>query len=332
MRFILSLLLVTTSVAVAQQNNPIPQRTSIETNERAIRKDIPLTNSIRRAYEVGTRDFSGKPGANYWLLETDYTIKASLDPATQTITGYEKILIHNNSKDDLDRIVLRLDHNIFRPDVPRGFSTPAEQTDGMIVTGIKVAGESVDLMTPSAGRNDIQKLRVTGLNRTIATIFLAQPIKAGATAELEIAWNTKLPGGENGSGHRMTQRFDSRLFQPTQWFPRLAKYDDLRGWETSPYLGPSEFYNNFGRFDVSITVPAGWIVSGTGVLQNPNEVLTPRAIQRLSTVLDTDNEITIVGADEKGAGKATAPGEKLTWRFLADKVNDFAWASSDSFI
>ena len=332
MRIILFLLFLTTNFAFGQQTNFKPHRSSIETNERVIRQDIPLTNSIRNAYEAGTRDFSGKPGPNYWQLETDYTIKVSLDPAAQTITGTEKILIHNNSKDDLDRIVLRLDHNIFRADVPRGFSTPAEQTDGMIVTGIKVAGESVDLMAPSAGRNDIQKLRVNGLNRTIATIFLAQPIKEGATTELEISWNTKLPGGENGRGHRMTQRFDSRLFQPTQWFPRLAKYDDLRGWETSPYLGPSEFYNNFGRFDVSITVPAGWIVSGTGVLQNPNEVLTPRAIQRLSTVLDTDNEISIVGADEKGAGKATAPGEKLTFRFLADKVNDFAWASSDSFI
>jgi hypothetical protein len=332
MRIVLFLLLLTTSFAFGQDNFPKPQRSSIETNERAIRHDIPLTNSIRRAYEAGTRDFSGKPGPNYWQLETDFTINASLDPATQTITGSEKILVHNNSKDDLDRIVLRLDHNIFRADVPRGLSTPAEQTEGMIVTGIKVAGETIDLNAPPVGSNAPAALRVTGLNRTIATIFLVQPIKAGTTAELEISWETKLPGGENGRGHRMTQRFDSRLFQPTQWFPRLAKYDDLRGWETSPYLGPSEFYNNFGRFDVSITVPAGWIVSGTGVLQNPKEVLTPTAIQRLSTVLDSDTEVTIVGADEKGAGKATAPGDKLTWHFLADKVNDFAWAASDSFV
>ncbi|MDI1321125.1 MAG: M1 family metallopeptidase [Algoriphagus sp.] len=332
MRIVLFLFLLTTSIAFGQDNFPKPQRSSIETNERAIRQDIPLTNSIRRAYEAGTRDFSGKPGPNYWQLETDYTINASLDPTTQTITGTEKILVHNNSKDDLDRIILRLDHNIFRADVPRGASTPAEQTDGMIVTGIKVAGETVDLNAPLMGRNAPAALRATGLNRTVATIFLAQPIKAGTTAELEISWNTKLPGGENGRGHRMTQRFDSRLFQPTQWYPRLAKYDDLRGWETSPYLGPSEFYNNFGRFDVSITVPAGWIVSGTGALQNPKEVLTPTAIQRLSTVLDSDAEVTIVGADELGAGKATEAGEKLTWRFLADKVNDFAWATSDSFI
>ncbi len=332
MRIVLFLMLLTTSVAFGQENFTKPQRSSIETNDRAIRQDIPLTNSIRRAIEEGTRDFSGKPGPNYWQLETDFTINASLDPDTQTITGTEKILVHNNSKDDLDRIVLRLDHNIFRADVPRGSSTPAEQTDGMIVTGIKVAGESVDLNAPPAGRNAPASLRVTGLNRTVATIFLVQPIKAGTTAELEISWNTKLPGGTDGRGHRMTQRFDSTLFQPTQWFPRLAKYDDLRGWETSPYLGPSEFYNNFGRFDVSITVPGGWIVSGTGVLQNPNEVLTPTAVQRLATVLDSDTEVTIVGADELVAGKATAAGEKLTWHFLADKVNDFAWATSNSFI
>lgn len=332
MRFVLILFLLTTAVAFGQQNNTKLQRSSIETTERAIRMDVPLTNSISKAMEAGTRDFSGKPGPNYWQLETDFTIKASVDPHTQTITATEKILVHNNSKDDWDRIVLRLDHNIFRGDVPRGFSTPAEQTKGMVVTDIKVAGESVDLTAPPTGRNETTRLRAIGLNSTIATIILAQPIKAGSTTELEIAWNTKLPGGPDGRGHRMTQRFDSTLFQPTQWFPRLAKYDDLRGWETSPYLGPAEFFNNFGRFDVSVTVPAGWIVSGTGVLQNPSEVLTPSAIQRLSTVLSSDEEITIVGKDENGPGKATVAGDKLTWRFVADKVNDFAFATSDRFI
>lgn len=112
----------------------------------------------------------------------------------------------------------------------------------MIVTGIKVSDESVDLLAPPTGRNAPAAHRVSGLNRTIATIFFAQPIKAGTTAELEIAWKTKLPGGTEGQGHLITQRFDNRLFQPTQWFLRLAKHDDLRGWETtSPYLGPSEF-------------------------------------------------------------------------------------------
>lgn len=332
MRKLLFLLCFSSSVAVGQQTNTIPQRSSIETTHRTIRRDVPMTNSIRKAFEAGTRDFSGKPGPNYWQLETDYTIQATLDPKTQSITGSETILVHNNSKDDLDRIVLRLDHNIFRGDVPRGFSTPAEQTDGMVVTAIKVDGESVDLSPSSSGRNGSQKLSVSGLNRTVAILSLDKPIKAGSTSQLEISWHTKLPGGPDGRGHRMTQRFDSTLFQPTQWFPRLAKYDDLRGWETSPYLGPAEFYNNFGKFDVSITVPAGWIVSGTGILQNPEEVLTPTVALRRAKVLESDDEITIVGEDEKGPGKATAAGEKLTWHFVADKVNDFAWAISADFI
>ncbi|MEB2785381.1 M1 family metallopeptidase [Algoriphagus persicinus] len=332
MRKILFLLFLSTSVAFAQQDQTNPLRTSIETDTRVIRQDVPMTNSIRKAFKEGSRNFSGKPGENYWQLETDFTIKASLDPSTQTITGSEKILVHNNSKDDLNEIVLRLDHNIFRGDVPRGFSVPAENTEGMLVTAIKVAGESIDLNTASPSRNAPPTMRVRGLQSTVATITLVNPIKAGTTAEVEIDWHTKLPGGDNGRGHRMTQRFDSILFQPTQWFPRLAKYDDLRGWETSLYLGPAEFFNNFGSYDVSLTVPAGWIVSGTGVLQNPTEVLTPTVIERLSTVLDSDAEVTLVGEDEKGPGKATLAGDRLTWRFVADKVNDFAWATSDRFI
>src|SRR5690606_8586503 len=197
---------------------------------------------------------------------------------------------------------------------------------------INVGGESIDLTEIRLGRNQAPRPGVTGLKRTVATVYLAEPIKAGSKTEVEIDWHTKLPGGPNGVGHRMTQRFDSTLFQPTQWFPRLAKYDDLRGWETSPYLGPAEFFNNFGKFDVSITVPGGWIVSGTGVLQNPQEVMTAASIERFAKILKTDEETTIVAEDERGPGKATAAGEKLTWHFVADKVNDFAWATSADFI
>ncbi|MEO7275466.1 MAG: M1 family metallopeptidase, partial [Vicinamibacterales bacterium] len=138
--------------------------------------------------------------------------------------------------------------------------------------------------------------------------------------------------GPDGRGHRMTQRYDEGLFQPTQWFPRLAKYDDLRGWDNSLYLGPSEFYNNFGRFDVKIDVPAGWIVSGTGVLQNPQAVLTAKARERLTHVLESDEVITIVGDDEVGPGVSTAAGDRLVWHFAAEMVNDFAWATAKNFV
>ena len=329
---------------LAQQPAPTQQRRDVSavppsTVPRAIRRDVPLTNAIRRAYEAGTRDMTGRPGPNYWQLQADYSIDARLDPATQTITGTETITIHNNSPEELNEIVLRLDHNIFRGLVPRGTSVPAENTDGMVVTRLAVNGQTVDLAAPPTagrggrGRGDApRQLGVSGLDQTVARITLASPVAARSDAKLEIAWRTKLPGGPNGRGHRMTQRWDDTLFQPTQWYPRVAKYDDLRGWDTSIYLGPAEFYNNFGRFDVRIDVPGGWIVSGTGVLQNPEAVLTATARERLSRVLESNDVITIVGPDEIGPGQATLSADRLVWHFKADLVNDFAWATAKKFV
>lgn len=330
---LLTLLIITTSFTLGTAQ---PIRTSVETTKRAIRMDVPLTNSIRKAINDGTRDFSGKPGPNYWQIKTDYTIKATLIPGTQKIHGNETIILHNNSDDELKEIVLRLDHNIFRADVPRGYSVPAETTEGMIITKIIVDGIEVDLsLRPRLWRRGVTpepRLEAQDLDQTVAKINLKTPISAKSTSTIEIEWNTKLPGGPNGQGHRMTQRWDNTLFQPTQWYPRIAKYDDLRGWETNPYLGPSEFHNNFGRFDVRLNVPGGWIVSGTGVLQNPDEVLTSTAQERLSKVLDSDKEIVIVGEDEQGRAKSTADNESLEWHFVAENVNDFAWATSSKFI
>lgn len=305
--------------------------------KRAIRRSVPLTNSIERAYRAGTRDTSGRPGPNYWQLKTDYTINASLNPETQTITGTETIALHNNSPDKLDRLVFRLDHNIFRPRVPRGFSVPAETTDGMVVTRIRVNGTEIDLKAVPPRRTGqdqpkIEKSFMVGLDQTVATLFLANPIDARSVVTIEIDWNTKLPGGDTGQGHRMTQRWESKLFQPTQWYPRLANYDDLRGWETNLYLGPSEFYNNFGKFDVNIEVPAGWLVSGTGVLQNANEALAPFVRERLASALKTDEEVMIIKEDERGVGKALLPRDKNVWHFVADEVNDFAWATSNQTV
>ncbi|MEO5824766.1 MAG: M1 family metallopeptidase [Gemmatimonadales bacterium] len=302
--------------------------------ERGIRRDIPMTNTIRRAHAAGTRDSSGRPGANYWQLRTDYSIAVTIDPKTQRISGSEKIILHNRSGDSLRTVVLRLDPNIFRGTNPRGFSVPAENTEGMVITKLSVNGQAVDLAAgqPQRGAAAATGPRINGLTSTVATILLPAAIAAHGDATLDIEWNHKLPGGAGGQGHRMTQRWADSLFQPTQWYPRVAKYDDLRGWDSEVYLGPSEFYNNFGTFDVAITMPAGWIVSGTGVLQNPEQVLTATARERLSHVLESDAELTIVGPDEVGPGRSTAAGSRLTWRFHADTVNDFAWATAPNFV
>jgi hypothetical protein len=327
--------------------------------ERAVRRDIPITNSIRRAFAAGTRDSTGRPGRNYWQIRTDYTISARLDAPTSRLTGHETVVLHNNSPDSLDRIFLRLDPNIFIGNTPQLAPwVPSEVTDGMVITRMTVNGVSVNVPPPlnAAGPEGARAAQAAATAQgaqvpnqptitqatyrtTSAQVRLPTKLLPHSTTTLEIDWNHKIPGGP-GAGHRMTQRWADTLYQPTQWYPRVAVYDDLRGWDTELYLGPSEFYNNFGRFDVKLDVPAGWIVSGTGVLQNPEEVLTPNARERMKRVLTTDSVTTIVGPDEVGPGVATqrgAPitgedGDRLVWHFVADTVNDFAWATAKKYV
>jgi hypothetical protein len=333
------------AAGLAAAPSPVSAQAPAKYPERAIRHDIPMTNIIRRAFAAGTRDSTGRPGHNYWQQWMDYTINARLDPATYTISGRETIVLHNNSDAELSTINLRLDPNIYQRNIVR-HSTSAETTDGMIVTKLMVNGAAVDLEPTMGGGRGGRGGRgaggaapptgpaaARGIHTTVAQIFnLASPIAAKGSATLDVEWHYRVPGGTEGSGHRMTLRWGDSVFQATQWYPRVAVYDDLRGWDPEVYMGPSEFYNNFGRFDVTIDVPAGWLVAATGVLKNPQEVLTPTARERLSHVLESDSVRTIVGSDEFGPGKSTVAGDRLVWHFVADTVNDFAWGSAKEYI
>jgi hypothetical protein len=321
--------------------------------ERAVRRNIPMTPIIAKAHAAGTRDSTGRPGRNYWQLRTDYTIDATLNPQTSMLNGHETIVLHNHSPDDLNSIGMRFDQNIFRAHSYLASSwMPSEVTDGMVVTKLVVNGVTADLSAPQGrggapGRPGAPGragggARPLGLQRATMTnpsISLPSPIPAHGTATIEIDWNFKVAGGPNGAGHRMTSRWADSLYQLTQWYPRVAVYDDLRGWDPEMYLGPSEFYNNFGRFDVTIDVPAGYVVGATGKLQNPEEVLTAASRERLTHVTQSDNTLLIVGPDEVGPGSATAMGtpgpdgvNHLRWHFVADTVNDFAWGTAKKYV
>ncbi len=305
---------------------------------RAIRRTIPMTNMIRRAFEAGTRDSTGRPGRNYWQTTADYTIHASLDPATSVVTASETIVLHNNSPADLREIVFRLNQNVFAPNVPRDRPV-SEITDGMQVTKLTIDGHGVDLTTPAArgeggfGRPPGPQTEplAFNFNLTSARVRLSRPIPAHGSATLEIEWNFRVPLIPSGRGLRMGRTADS-VYQIAQWYPRVAVYDDYKGWDTDPYMGSAEFYNDFGHFDVTYEVPAGWPVGATGVLQNPEEVLTEDARARLARVLESDDQIHIVDSANVGPGKSTAAGTRLTWHFVADSVADVAWATSSRYV
>jgi len=289
--------------------------------ERAVRRTIPITRSFARGLASGTRDSTGRPGPAYWQLRTDYRIEARLDPAAGTVSGSETVTIVNPSDSALRDIVLRLDQNMFAPNVARA-DPVAALSDGIAITRVVANGTAI--RADSAG--------AAWSRTTVARIRLATPIAAGGQGTLVIDWNFRIPDiPANRRGDRMG-RWGSRLVQLAQWYPRVAKFDDLRGWDTDPYLGNSEFYNNFGSFDVRLDVPAGWLVGATGVLTNAAEVLSPTVRERLARVIQSDSQVVIVGPDERGAGKATATGDRLVWHFTADSVADFAWAASNEFL
>ena len=290
--FLTGAVLFAPAAAVGQSTS---MRSANAADQREIRRTIPMTDAILHAFDAGTRDSTGRPGRNYWQLWNEYSIDARLDPATSTITGRETVTIHNNSPGPLTSVALRLDPNIFRPDAIR-LSTPSETTDGMVITRLAVNDQAVDLNAPAqafgrgrggGGRGGNAAAgggapTASGLDRTNARVSLGTPVPARGSVTLAIDWHFKVAGGPGRSGHRMNNRWADTLYQAVQWYPRVAVYDDLRGWDQDPYLGPAEFYNNFGRFDVRIDVPAGWLVGSTGVLQNGGEVLTPTTRERLS--------------------------------------------------
>ncbi len=318
--------------AAAAQTSPTPSQPP-----RAVRRDIPLTGTIRRAFATGTRDSTGRPGPRYWQLWTDYTIAARLDAAAGVVTGHERVVVTNPSDSAMHQIVLRLDQNLYAPKAVREQPVPSV-TDGMVVTGLLVNGKPVDLSPPPRFRRFGQPpppvtLAAYGLDQTSATITLPDSVPAHGSFTLEADWHFTVPKVEGGRGIRMGAWGDS-LYQVAQWYPRVAVFDDLRqgGWDREPYTGFAEFYNNFGRFDVRLDLPAGWLVGATGVLQNPAEVLTPEVRDRLSHALDSDSVRRIVGADDFGPGKATVAGDRLVWHFVADTVGDFAWATSDRYV
>ncbi len=277
--------------------------------------DLPAPNTLRTG--------AGRPGPDYWQQRVDYTIRASLDTSSHTITGSERIVYHNNSPDRLPYLWLQLDGNLCGPNsVANVLHLPPLVFGGIIFDFTCASGAGVGLQrVESAGQPLDYKIYDTTMR-----IDLAQPLEPGATLEFEIDWTWMVP--EYGFG-RMGR--DGRLYEVAAWYPRLAVYDDVRGWNNEPFIGPGEFYLEYGDFDVELTVPAGFIVTATGTLQNPDEVLSSEQRQRLNRARSSERPVVIVSAAEAQASSERQVSGSKTWRFTAETVRDFAFAAAPHF-
>jgi hypothetical protein len=284
--------------------------TAVDPFHRIDRMDWPGPNNYRAA--------TGAPGPDYWQQRADYTIAATLDTATKRIRGTVSIRYTNNSPDTLRFVWLQLDQNLYRAMSKGSALFPAESRwgvrgfqGGYDLTGLQVNGRGI------VGKTDDTMMRID----------LEAPLPPhGGTLTIGMQYAFVVP--EHGSD-RMGR--DSTLYEIAQWYPRMAVYDDVRGWNTDPYLGQGEFYLEYGDIDYSVTVPAGYVVAGSGVLQNRAEVLTATQIERVDRAAHSPNVVQVITADEAaGAKHRIVPGTK-TWRFRAEHVRDVAWAAAPDF-
>ena len=288
-----------------------------------------------------SRTASGRPGTKYWQQRVDYVIRVGLDTTTHTVTGSERVTYHNNSPDPLGYLWFQLDQNIDNPDVsetiigapalPRNISARASE---FINAQLDTKGYSitrVQLVAKGGAKTAVPFV----LQGTQMKVPLTSPLATNGTVDVEIDWSYVMPesfASRNGRGAR-EKLTDGWEYLAAQWFPRAAVYDDVVGWQNDQFYGQGEFYLNFGNYDVSITVPHNHIVQSTGVLTNPAEVLTATQRQRLTQAMTSENQVYIISKDEVNT-PATRPvgSAPLTWRFKAENVRDFAWASSAGFI
>lgn len=256
----------------------------------------------------------------YWQQDVEYRIDAELDPATASLQGAEVVVYTNNSPDTLGRVLMHLHQNAFSEGVQRVRRVP-------ITGGVTLQRVAVDDVAARAAAGARPSFRVDG---TLLWIELARPLLPGRSVELQVDWQFRVPpAGAPRTGHD-----DREAYVIAQWYPQVAVYDDLRGWHDTPYWTNGEFYLEYASFDVSLTLPEGWLVSATGELSNAADVLTPGIRARLARAADQDEIVRVVTTDdlEQGAATVVEPGGHLTWLFSARQVRDFAFATSSRYV
>lgn len=283
-------------------------------------------------YPVGstiTRAASGEPNTGYWQNRADYRIVASLDETTHEVKGNVTIKYTNNSPHALPFIWLQLDQNLFN-----------KNSRGQARMPVDSRSRYGDAKSSFSGGYTISSVKLDGENKnadyiitdTRMQIRLPKAVNpAGGTIQFSMDFSFILP--EYGADRCGILKTDNgEIFTVAQWYPRLCVFDDVLGWNTHPYLGPSEFYLEYGDFDIRITAPASHIVVCSGELKNETEVLTAKQVERFTAARKSDATVMIRSLAEVKDPSSRPSSKTLTWHYTISNARDVAWASSSSFI
>jgi hypothetical protein len=276
------------------------------------------------------RSASGQPGPKYWQNRADYLIRATLNEQDTTINGEVTIDYTNKSPDKLDFLWLQLDQNLFRPD-SRGAATTPVTGDRFDVKGFSKGGYHIEAVEVTYDTKSYAVAPVISDARML--VRLHSPVRAnGGKVRVKVKYSFAIPVyGADRMGRLATR--NGIVYELAQWYPRMCVYDDVESWNTLPYMGLGEFYCEYGNFDYYLTAPAEMTVVASGDLQNPQEVLTAREIERLAKARRSDTTVMIVKPEEVGqpSSRPKTTGT-LTWHFKMNNTRDVSWAASRAFI
>lgn len=346
----LSAVLLLSSNLIAHAQGIEQTKGDYEDKFRQLDEVLPTPNAYRTA--------SGAPGHQYWQQSVDYKIQVSLDEDERRLTASEVITYKNNAPDTLQYLWLQLDQNIFKADSRKEMSdnfggvgrrgpltgAPGTDTPAKLSLGELRRQQAFDDHEYGYSITKVAQVDGAAMDYTIVgtlmRIDLKDPLKPGASIAFEVDWSYTIVEEDAVSARAGYEHFpdDEReggndIFLIAQWFPRLAVYSDYEGWHNKEFMGRGEFTLEFGNYDLEITVPDDHIVSATGVLQNPDDVVTAAQRKRLDDAKGaTDDPVFIVTPDEALKNESSNPSGTRTWRFTAKNVRDFAWASSRKFI
>ena len=328
-QLLLALLLINVFTNVLSQN-AIKSSTSYSSDKfKQLKEELPGPNTFRTA--------SGAPGSDYYQQQADYEIKVVLDDKNQKITGEEVITYHNNSKDELTYLWIQLDQNVRAKDSDTKLLNQKDiGKKGMSFGDMKKLHNDFDggfNLTEIKSSNG-KDLKYT-INKTMMRIDLPTPLKPGSKMSFSVKWwyniNNRMEIGGR-SGYEYFKDEDNYLYTIAQFYPRMAVYNEIEGWQNKQFIGGGEFALTFGNYKVSITAPKDHVVGATGSLQNASSVLTATQRKRFEKAKNSDTPIMIVNQEEAEEAEKQHETKTKTWTFYAENVRDFAFASSRKFI
>jgi hypothetical protein len=276
---------------------------------------LPIPRNIQKAFDKGTRSMSGTPGKNYWQNHAAYDIAVNFQPSTRLLSGTEEINYINNSPDTLKQIIFKLYPNIYKKGSPRLMNIQSDDlTDGVQIEKILADNEMIES----------KNYRIDATNMSVRI----KPVAPGQSIKFNIGFSYTL----NKKSHIRTGEVEDGAYFIAYYFPRIAVYDDIDGWNLNPYLGTQEFYNDFCNFKTSITVPGDYIVWATGDLKNAPELFQSKYLQRIQQAETNDAIINVIDSNDVKNGGIVKPGSNHTWVFEADNVTDAVFALSNHYV